>query len=81
MVVAIGNSISVVTVMVVPYPQHSINPAIRATDCTAKDTADYFSDRTGGTIALISPFICASHNALSLGGERQDHEGQGAHNY
>jgi hypothetical protein len=72
----------VVTVVVVPYPQHSINPTDRATDCAAKDTADdYFADRTGGTVALVGPFICASHNALSLRGKRHCNEGQGSCHY
>jgi hypothetical protein len=80
-VVAIVKPISVVTVVVVPYPQHSINPADRATDGAAKDTADYFADRTGGTVALVGPFICASHNALSLRGKRHCNEGQGSCHY
>jgi hypothetical protein len=64
-------------VTVVPYPQHSINPADRA----AKDTADYFADRTGGTVALVGSFICASHNALSLRGKRHCNEGHGSCHY
>jgi len=80
-VVAIVNSISVVTVVVVPYPQHSINPADHAADCTAKHTADYFADRTGGTVAFVGAFICASHNALSLRGKRHCNESQGSCNY
>jgi hypothetical protein len=71
----------VVTVVAVPYPQHSINPADRATDCAAKDTADYLSNRTGGTVALVGAFICASHNALSLRGKRHCNESQGSRNY
>jgi hypothetical protein len=59
--------ISVVTSMVVPHSQRPINRAFNPTDRTANDPAD----RTGGTIALVGPFISAAHNALSLHCEGQ----------
>jgi hypothetical protein len=74
--VAIVISVPVVMTIVVPYPQHAIDRAERAADCTADDASDGPADRTGGTTALVGALMCAAHDALSLRRERHDKKKQ-----